>query len=58
MKAKELIDYYWNTWKEEMENGGGCTFKEWVEADGEYQSKYLDDGEEIEFSERFHNMID
>lgn len=58
MTAKELLNYYWKTWIEYSEDGGGNTFKEWVEADGEFQAKYLDEGEEMKFSEMYHKIVD
>ena len=58
MTAKELLNYYWKSWIEYSEDGGGNTFKEWVEADGEFQAEYLVEGEEIKFSEMYHKIVD
>jgi hypothetical protein len=58
MTATELLNYYWRTWVEHAEDGGGNTFKEWVEADGEFQAKHLDKGEEMKFSEMYHRIVD
>lgn len=55
MKAKELLNYYFNSW---IEAGCDCSFSSWVEEDGEFQAKNLDESEEMEFSTLYQKVLD
>lgn len=55
MKARELLNYYFNSW---IENGCECSFSSWVENDGEYQAEHLDESDETEFGTLYQKVLD
>ena len=55
MTANELLSYYFNTW---LESGCECSFSSWVESDGDFQAKHIDESQELEFSTLYHKALE